>query len=169
MNKRTMCKNKNEVTSKFCQYNEEAIYYINDGDDLIRVTWRDINTGQFGNCFEVSKDIIDFALQGNRPVLLRKDHTLTIEDGSTVDLKTKTKTPVNWSVLEVINERLLVGGSIDDSQGYVRLIDEKGKAKGKYIFPLLSNGYSSGEILLYQANCSSSRLSLPMETKLWLL
>ena len=139
------CKNGLSVTSKYAADDGQTFYYVTGNDDLVAHQWADVKTGKYKDCKTIAKKVVDFALQGNKPVVLMADK-LVMVDGQPVDLQA-VDAAVKWTTLASIGGRVLLAGE-QGSQGVLQVVGSKGAPRGQLQFALTNNGQCEGSQFL---------------------
>ena len=91
------CRNNIYVTSRYIADSGDSVYYVDNERNFIRHLWHDILNDKFDAYSIVAKQIIDFALDGNKPAILFAS-SLTLATGSTIDLKAKVQLAITSSL-----------------------------------------------------------------------
>lgn len=140
--KSVLCNNGWATTGKFVADAGGSLLFVDDRANLVEHKWADIMAGNFTASSIVSTGVSDFALHGSKPVILKTDKTLVLENGLSVNLATFDSETL-WSALAVAGNRILVGGDLNN-KGKLIVLNKEGVLRGQTDFDLHHNGHSQG-------------------------
>ena len=75
------------IADRWCQESCDCIYAINDASELVRVKWRDILQGVYGNVEVMASQVCSYYAVRRGAAVLRKDYVLVTCDGAKVSMK----------------------------------------------------------------------------------
>ena len=118
--------------------------YVDEDLNLVRYLWHAILNDKFDIYSEVAKQVVDFALDDNKPAILFAS-SLTLATGSTIDLNAKVS-EYSWRSLVAFDGRVVLGGEDNNDLGVLAVVGCNGNIQGYHTFSLTNNGYSKGEV-----------------------
>ena len=141
--KATHCKKVWAVTSRFVADDRDHVYYIDADAALVRHRWSDILAGEYDLREIVGQQVLDFGLRDRKPAILRQDGTVRLPGTAEVDMH-HIRGQTQWSVIESVGGRAVVGGSVSRSTGGLFVLGGSGIVRGFMEVELYHNGWANG-------------------------
>ena len=146
--KREYCKNDRILIGRYVQQAGQSVYAVDAYTRLYRIEWQDIKDGRYVKTL-VKSNVNNFCVDRRLGLAtLNLNHTLSLPNGTKVDLKAKFSAKATWTIVTSIAKCWIVCGDLDlDRDGYAIMA---GISNHGYIISTLklklkltSNGYKN--------------------------
>ena len=145
------CKNGHHIRGRYAQHVGHSVYALDRDARLYRVEWQDIKDGKYVKTL-VKEDVNNFYVDGvlglatlNKGNILIRGNSLTLPNGTLVDLKANVDAKTNWTIVACIAECWIACGERDletDGHAIMASVSNKGNIRSTLTLKLTSNGYN---------------------------
>ena len=164
--KRERCKNGHILIGRYVQQAGHTVYAVDAYTRLYRIEWQDIKDGKYAKTLLVKSNVNNFYVDRRLGLAtLNLNHTLSLPNGTKVDLKAKVDAKATWTIVACIAKCWIVCGDLE-SNGYAIMacISRQGRVRKPLKLKLTSNGHVNRGVVefagiysLHQAYVSGRR------------
>ena len=146
------CKNDHFLYGRYAQHIGHSVYAMENGASLYRIEWQDIKDGKYVKTL-VKEDVNSFYVDRRLGLAtLNTSNSLTLPNGTVVDLKAKVDSKATWTLVTCIAEYWIACGDRDldiDSHAILASVDKQGRVRSKLTLKLTSNGYKKRDGVMF--------------------
>ena len=135
-----VCKNDQKIRGRYEKQVGQTIYAVDYYRSLYLIEWQDIRDSKYQKIL-IKIDVENFYVDEQIGLaIINIDGTLSLPDGTRVNLKKNADPKAQWTLLTNIAKYWIVSGDLDN-QSVIASIDKNGKFKSRLKINLTSNGH----------------------------